>query len=369
MRAPRFHGLTIADICRETAEAISVAFVVPEALASAYRYLPGQYLTLRATIAGAEVRRSYSICTAPGDGDLRVCIKRVPDGVFSGWAHAQLRTGQTLEVMTPGGRFTLPPARGRPRTVVAFAAGSGITPVMAILRSFLANEPDSHFFLFYGNRSRAEIIFREALEDLKDRALTRLSVFHVLSREQQDVAALNGHLDAAKAQLLLRHMVPAGVVDHVLVCGPQPMIEDVIGASPILDLALDHVHVERFTPGSGGRRSAVSHPQAQPPLAYMPAPAAVPSVAVATVIADGVRSEIPMAADETIIDAAIRAGRSLPYSCRGGMCCTCRARLVEGQVAMDVNYSLEPWELGAGFVLTCQARPLTDRLMLDFDQL
>ncbi len=368
MPAPRFHGLTIADIRQETADAISVAFVVPESLAAAYRYLPGQYLTLLATIAGEEVRRSYSICTAPEDGDLRVCIKRVPDGVFSGWAHTQLRTGQTLEVMTPGGRFTLPPARGGARTVVAFAAGSGITPVMAILRSFLANEADSHFFLFYGNRSRAEIIFRETLEDLKDRALTRLSVFHVLSREQQDVAALNGHLDAAKARLLLCHMVPAGAVDQVLVSGPQPMIEDLIGALPALGLAPDHVHVERFTPGSGGRRSTVLRSQALPPLAFIAPPAAAPSVALATVISEGVRSEIPIAAGETIIDAAIRAGRSLPYSCRGGMCCTCRARLVEGRVAMDVNYSLEPWELAAGFVLTCQARPLTDRLMVDYDQ-
>src|SRR5580693_409263 len=228
MTAPRFHNLTIRDLRRETADAISLAFAVPDRLCEAYRYVPGQYLTLRATIDGEDVRRSYSICTAPDDNDLRVCIKLLPDGVFSGWVQQRLRVGDTLQVMTPGGRFALPPAAGRPRTIVAFAAGSGITPVMAVLRSVLANEPDSRFFLFYGNRSRAEIIFREALEDLKDCHMTRLSVFHVLSREQQDVAALNGHLDAAKARLLLRHMVPA--VDHVLVCGPQPMIEELVGA-------------------------------------------------------------------------------------------------------------------------------------------
>jgi ring-1,2-phenylacetyl-CoA epoxidase subunit PaaE len=362
MTSKRFHALTIADVRHETAEAISVAFAVPDALAAAYRYESGQYLTLRATIGGASVRRSYSICTAPEDGELRVCIKHVPGGVFSGWAHGQLRVGQALDVMTPGGRFGLPPAlgpgqkRGRGRIVVAFAAGSGITPVMAILRSVLANEPDSRCFLFYGNRSSAEIIFRTAIEDLKDRALTRLSVFHVLSREQQDVAVLNGHLDAKKARLLLRHMVPAASVDHVLVCGPQPMIEDLAGALPALGLATDRVHVERFTPSADRRRRAVPSPQAAPPLA------------VATVISEGVTTEIPIAADETIIDAAIRAGRNLPYSCRGGMCCTCRARLLEGQVAMDVNYSLEPWELAAGFVLTCQARPLTGRLVIDYDQ-
>jgi ring-1,2-phenylacetyl-CoA epoxidase subunit PaaE len=355
MVSPRFHTLTIADIRQETASAISVAFAVPDALAAAYRYVAGQYLTLRATIEGEEVRRSYSICTAPDDNELRVCIKMLPDGVFSGWARERLRVGDTLEVMTPGGRFALPRSAGRPRTVAAFAAGSGITPIMAILRSVLANEPDSRFFLFYGNRSRAEIIFREALEDLKDCHMTRLSVFHVLSREQQDVAALNGHLDAAKARLLLRHMVPA--VDHVLVCGPQPMIEELVEAFPALGLAPGCVHVERFTPGSGGRRHSA------------PVPTAAPPRAVAMVISEGVRSEIPIAADETIIDAAIRAGRNLPYSCRGGMCCTCRARLVEGRVAMDVNYSLQPWELAAGFVLTCQSRPLTDRLVVDYDQM
>jgi ring-1,2-phenylacetyl-CoA epoxidase subunit PaaE len=360
MPSPRFHALTIADVRHETADAISVAFTVPEVLTVAYRYAAGQYLTLRATIEGEAVRRSYSICTAPEDGDLRVCIKHVPGGVFSGWAHQRLRVGQALDVMIPGGRFGLPPAPrgegGRGRIVVAFAAGSGITPVMAILRSVLANEPASRCFLFYGNRSRTEIIFRAALEDLKDRALTRLSVFHVLSREQQDVAVLNGHLDAVKARLLLRHMVPAASVDHVLVCGPQPMIEDLVGALPTLGLAPRCVHVERFTPSSDRRRYEV------------PSPSTAPSRSVATVISEGVTSEIPIAADETIIDAAIRAGRNLPYSCRGGMCCTCRARLLEGQVAMDANYSLEPWELAAGFVLTCQARPLTDRLVIDYDQ-
>jgi ring-1,2-phenylacetyl-CoA epoxidase subunit PaaE len=367
MVSPRFHTLGIADIRQETAEAISVAFAVPAALAAAYRYLAGQYVTLRATIEGDDVRRTYSICTAPDDGELRVCIKLLSDGVFSGWARERLRVGDTLAVMTPDGRFVLPPPADRPtarrpRTIVAFAAGSGITPVMAILRAVLANEPASRFFLFYGKRSRAEIIFRPALEDLKDRYLTRLSVFHVLSREQQDVAALNGHLDAAKARLLLRHIVPVETVDHVLVCGPQPMIEDLAGALPALGLTPDRVHVERFTPGSGGRRRAA-------PVAPETPPRAVAPVAVARVISEGVTSEIPIAADETIIDAAILAGRNLPYSYRGGMCCTYRARLVEGKVAMDVNYSLEPWELEAGFVLTCQSRPLTTRVVIDYDQM
>jgi ring-1,2-phenylacetyl-CoA epoxidase subunit PaaE len=325
-------------------------------LAEVYRYEPGQYLTLRAAIDGEEVRRAYSICTAPAQHELRVCIKHVADGAFSSWAYESLHPGIGLDVMTPGGRFGLPPAMGTPRTIVAFAAGSGITPIMAILRDVLANEPDSRFFLFYGNRSRSDIIFRDALDDLKDRYLARLSVFHILSREQQDIAALNGRLDGAKADVLLRHVVPAALVDHVLVCGPQPMIEDLVATLPTLGVPTPRVHVERFTPGEGGRPR--------------PAPAAVVAAprAIAIVISEGVLGEVPIAAHETIIDAAIRAGRNLPYACRGGMCCTCRARLLEGQVTMDVNYSLEPWELDAGYVLTCQARPLTERLVVDYDQ-
>jgi ring-1,2-phenylacetyl-CoA epoxidase subunit PaaE len=351
-----FHTLTIADVRRETADAISVAFRVPVPLAEMFRFRPGQYLTLRATIDGEELRRTYSICAAPVDNELRICIKRVPDGAFSTWAHAALRVGDALDVMPPGGRFGLPPAPGTPRTIAAFAAGSGITPVMSVLRATLAEEPESRFFLFYGNRSRSDIIFRDALEDLKDRYLTRLSVFHVLSREEQDVPVLNGHLDAAKARLLLQHVLPADAIDQCLVCGPQPMIEDLARTLPTLGVPAGHIHVERFTPGEGGRRRART------------AAAVAPPRAIATVICDGMRSEIPIAEGETVIDAAIRAGRNLPYACRGGMCCTCRAKLLEGQVAMDVNYSLEPWELAAGYVLTCQARPMTERVMLDYDQ-
>jgi ring-1,2-phenylacetyl-CoA epoxidase subunit PaaE len=353
---PRFHALTIADVRQETEEAISVAFAVPEALAADYRYISGQYLTLRAEIDGEEVRRAYSICAAPSQHELRVCIKRVADGAFSSWAHDALHPGGVLEVMTPGGRFGVPPATGAPRAIVAFAAGSGITPVMAVLHDVLANEPDSRFFLFYGNRSEADIIFREALDDLKDRYLARLAVFHVLSREQQDLPALNGRLDGAKASVLLRHVVPAALVDHALVCGPQPMIEDLVTTLPTLGVPAQRVHVERFTPGEGGHRRLERVVVAVAPRA------------IATVISDGVRSEIPIASDETIIDAAIRAGRALPYACRGGMCCTCRARVLEGEVAMDVNYSLEPWELEAGYVLTCQSRPVTARVVIDYDQ-
>ena len=220
MPPPRFHDLTISDLRRETADAVSLAFAVPERLRGAYRYEPGQYLTLRATIDGEEVRRSYSICSGLDDNELRVVIKRLAGGAFSNWANEQLRVGDTVSVMTPDGRFGVPIEPGSARTLVAFAAGSGITPVMAILRTVLRRET-GRFYLFYGNRSAAEIIFREQLDDLKDRYLARLSVFHVLSREQQDIAMLNGHLDAAKIQVLMRSVAPVAGIDHAFVCGPQ----------------------------------------------------------------------------------------------------------------------------------------------------
>ncbi len=353
MAAPRFHTLTIEGLRQETSDAVSLAFAVPPKLRAAYAYQPGQYLTLRATIEGEDVRRSYSICSGLDDGELRVVAKRVVGGAFSNWAQEKLHAGDRMSVMTPGGRFGVPIEPGSARTLVAFVAGSGITPVMAILKTVLKREA-GRFFLFYGNRTSDSIIFREQLEDLKDRYLSRLSVFHVLSREQQEIPVLNGHLDAEKAGLLMRTMVPRDVA-QVFICGPQPMIEALPNALAEL---VDHarIHVERFTPGVGGRPRPVVVPQAAAPKA------------IATVISEGVRSELRVAEDEAIIDAAIRAGRSLPYSCKGGMCTTCRARLLEGRVEMAVNYSLEPWEIDAGYILTCQSRPVTDRVVIDYDQ-
>jgi len=332
------------------------SLAVPDALRAAYRYTPGQYLTLRATIDGEEVRRSYSICSGLDDGELRVAIKRVPGGVFSTWANDTLHEGDAVSVMTPDGRFGIAIDPDAARTLVAFSAGSGITPVLSTLKTVLAREKASRFVLFYGNRSTGSIMFRGTLEDLKDRYLARLSVFHVLSREQQDVAVLNGHLDAAKVGVLMRAMFSPKAVDHAFVCGPQPMIEGLEKALADFGLPRARIHVERFTPGVGGRPHAVAVPPTTAPKA------------IVTVISEGARWEIPVAEGEAIIDAAIRAGRNLPFSCKGGMCCTCRARLLEGRVEMTVNYSLEPWETEAGYVLTCQSHPVTERVVVDYDQ-
>jgi ring-1,2-phenylacetyl-CoA epoxidase subunit PaaE len=352
MAAPRFHELTIGDLRRETADAVSLAFAVPERLREAYRHMPGQYLTLRATIGDEEVRRSYSICSGLDDNELRVVVKRLAGGAFSNWVNEQLRAGDTLSVMTPDGRFGVPIEPGSARTLVAFAAGSGITPVMAILKTVLRREA-GRFFLFYGNRSAAEIIFREQLEDLKDRYLARLSVFHVLSREQQELAILNGRLDPEKVRALTRLLPPP---DHVFVCGPQGMIEGLEPALVTAGVPPERIHVERFTPSTDTPRPPVLVPRDAPPDA------------IATLIIDGARIEVPMATGETIVEAALRAGRDPPFSCRAGMCCTCRARLIDGQVEMVTNYSLEPWETEAGYVLTCQSRALTERVTVDYDQ-
>ncbi len=354
-RPPRFHDLRIADLRRETPDAVSVAFTVPPELAADYAFHPGQYLTLRTTLDGEDIRRSYSICSGPDDGELRIAVKRVEGGAFSSWANAALAPGHQVAVMTPTGRFGLTYEPGAARTYVGFAAGSGITPILSIARGVLAREPASRFFLFYGNQSLRSMLFREALEELKDRYLGRVSVFHVLSQEEQDIPVLNGRLDAARVRLLLRHIVPAASVDHVFLCGPSGMLDELEPVLGELGIEAGRVHVERFVSAGGG----VPRPR--------PARTDTPARYTASLTVDGNRRDVPVAEGETVLDAALRAGMDLPFACKGGMCSTCRARVMEAAVAMTVNYSLEPWETKAGFVLTCQAHPTTARVVIDFD--
>ncbi len=354
---PRFHTLRVADLRRETPDAVSISFAVPPELQQAFRFAAGQYLTLRKRLDGEEVRRSYSICSGPDDGELRIAVKRVDGGAFSGWATSAIRPGDALEVMTPTGRFGVGHAPDQARMYAGFAAGSGITPVLSIIRGILSREARSRVCLFYGNRSVADMLFRSALEELKDRYLGRLSVFHVLSQEQQDIPILNGRLDGAKVRLLLRHLVPVGMVDHAFLCGPAGMSDEVEATLLDLGLRADQIHVERFVSALGGR------PRPRPTPVQTAA-----SYATAGLIVDGLRTDVPVAEGETVLDAALRAGMDLPYACKGGMCSTCRARVQEGAVTMTVNFSLEPWELEAGFVLTCQAHPATARVVIDYDQ-
>ena len=349
---PVFHPLAVREVRRETDDTVSIAFDVPAELADAYAFAPGQHLTIRLPRPGGdEVRRSYSICSAPHEGELRVAVKNLPGGVFGVHAHTRLRAGDVLDVMTPTGRFTtrLDPAQAR--HYLGVAAGSGITPVISLLKAALETEPRSRFTLLYGNRGVASIIFRDELDDLKNRFLHRLHVVHVFSREQQDVPLLNGRLGAAKLRELARTLVDVGSVDEVFVCGPEPMTLELRDALVELGVEPTHVHLELFgtvTPTAPRRVD-------DGPRRHL------------TVVFNGVKTEVEMSAAKSVLEAGEAAGLELPFSCRAGVCSTCRAKVCDGGVEMDRNYALEPWEVYAGFVLTCQSHPTTDTLTVDYD--
>jgi ring-1,2-phenylacetyl-CoA epoxidase subunit PaaE len=352
-----FHRLKICDVRPETPDAVSIAFAVPPELAEAYRFDPGQHLTLRAVLNNVETRRSYSICTAPDDGDLRVVVKKQDGGLFSNWINEAARSGDSIDVMTPQGRFGIRPDPGASRNVLAIAAGSGITPIVSIVRTLLARERQSRIVLIYGNRTAQSIIFKRELEALKDLYLDRLSVHHVLSRERQEIELFNGRIDGRKIEVVLRAALPPDAIDHAFLCGPGDLIET--SRPTLLRLGVPHerIHVEHFT------------------VDGMPAPAPIRTerksevevVARIEIRLNGLDHVVPLQAGETIVEAGLRHGLEMPYSCRGGMCCTCRARLVAGQVKMDRNFSLEPWETAAGYVLTCQSHPVTPTVAVDYD--
>src|SRR5947208_15373093 len=243
---PRFHRLAVNDRRRQSTDAVTLTIPIPEALADDYRFSPGQYLTLRTTMDGEEVRRSYSICSGPDEAELRIAVKKVDGGAFSSWAADELKPGDELDVMTPTGRFGVAPAPDEARVYVGFAAGSGITPILSIVKGVLAREPHGRFFLFYGNRSTGGMLFRETLEELKDRFLQQLSIFHVISGEEQDIPILHGRLDGEKVRVLLRSLVPAASVDHVFICGPAGMSEQIAATCREIAIADDRIHVDRF---------------------------------------------------------------------------------------------------------------------------
>lgn len=346
-----FHQLTIQNVAMETPDSVAITFDVPTDLNGAFDWKPGQYLTLRTEINGEDLRRSYSIASLPGKA-LTVGVKQVEDGKFSTFAQG-LKAGDTLQVMPPEGRFT---PRGEARLVL-IAAGSGITPMVSIAADELAKGHE--VTLVYGNRATGSIMFREALDALKDRYTDRFTLIHILSREPQDVDLLNGRISGEKVAALGR----AGAIDltgadGVYLCGPGDMIDDVTATLEGAGVARDKIHFERFYEDGDAPRAPKS----------AAATAAAEKGVTVEVILDGTRRIFEFdAQDETIVDAAARQGLELPYSCKGGMCCTCRCKVEEGSAEMAINYSLEPWELEAGFTLGCQARPTSEKLVLDFD--
>lgn len=353
---PRFHRLRIADVRRETPESVSLAFDVPPQLAAEYRFEPGQHLNLRARLDGEELRRSYSICSGLDDGELRIAIKKVPGGRFSVWAVDTLRAGDALDVMTPEGRFHTPLDAAHAKHYVAFAAGSGITPILSLAKSILAREPRSRFTLVYGNRRQSSVMFHETLEDLKDKYLTRFVLYNVFSREPQDVALFNGRIDGARVRAFLDTLIAAETIDEAFVCGPSTMIDEVEAALVAAGVPAAHVHVERF--GTPGASAAVT----------LPAEADAAEAHIGLIV-DGVRREVEFHREHgSILEAGLAAGLDLPFSCKAGMCCTCRARKLEGEVKMRNNYALEEADLAAGYVLACQSYPLSARVVLSFDE-
>lgn len=354
---PKFHLLKIKDIRREANDCISMAFEIPTDMVELYRFIPGQYLTLKTAMNGEEVRRSYSICSSPLEGELRVAVKKVEGGKFSTLANEVLQIGDTLDVMTPMGNFYTVLNPSHSRHYVAFAAGSGITPILSILKTVLKTEPNSQFTLFYGNRATDSILFRETIEGLKNEHLGRLSVHHILSREHTGSDLFTGRISAEKCQIFFDKILNVNEIDEFFICGPQEMNEE------IRDLILAHgverkkIHVELFTTGV----TKIAKPAAERPKSSG-------FEAQVQITLDGNTFEFPLlSSGDSILDGALKAGADLPFACKGGVCCTCRAKLTEGKIEMDVNYALEPDEVEAGYILTCQSHPISQRVGVNFD--
>jgi len=361
----RFHDLTVSRVAPEAAGAVAITLTVPADLRAQFDFQPGQFLTLRADIDGTDVRRSYSISSPRSrlaQGEVELGIRPVEGGVFSNWAAAQLKAGDTLRVMPPDGRFTVQKQRAIHR--VGFAAGSGITPILSILATTLEEQPESKFTLVYGNRRMDSVMFNEALQDLKDRYPSRLTLIHILSRQAQEVPLLEGRIDAEKVRAVMDAFLPVGSMDEVFICGPEAMIEETEKTLLQAGVKADRIRTERFTSPT---LEALSPEQKAKAVLGHKATRDGGEVQL-TVVLDGKPYEMPMNKNEKILDIALAMGLDLPYSCKGGVCCTCRCKVTQGSTEMDKNFTLEKPEVDAGFVLSCQARPTSDKVVVSFDE-
>ena len=347
-----FHSLTVASVEPETREAVTITFAIPELLQDAYHFRPGQHLTLKARVAGEELRRCYSICRGTSPTQVSVAVKAIEGGRFSNFAREGIQVGSEMEVMVPQGNFGYQPQADRQGHYLAIAAGSGITPMLAIISATLLQEPASQFTLLYGNRSSQTMMFRQALADLKDTYPERFQWISVFSQESVDSELLQGHIDGKKLQAFGRRLLDFRQFDEAFICGPNSMMDEAETVLHTLGMAKHAIHVERFNSGPIAPRvrrseSADHH---------------------FTLRQDGRDRTLTLTAeDESLLDAALRQGADLPYACKGGVCATCKCKVVRGQVEMAVNYSLEPDELAAGYVLSCQALPTTPDVVIDFD--
>ena len=353
-----FHPLRVRAVLPDTAEAVVVSFDVPDDLREVFSFTQGQYLTLRKDIDGQDLRRSYSICAGVDDGELRVGVRKVKGGVFSNWINAHLRPGDVISVMAPQGRFFVPIEPLARRHHLGIAGGSGVTPILSTMKTVLAREPRSRFTLIYGNRQLQSTMFKEELEDLKNRYLTRLVLHHVFSDEPTDSPLNHGVMNRGKIGEFLRSVVPAASVAHAYICGPFQMNDEAEAALLAAGVAEDRIHIERF-----------GIPQQQVGAVIHEALAGDAETARIVIVRDGLRREFGFSKQQaSILDAASAAGLEVPFSCTSGVCGTCRAKCIEGEVRMERNFALDKAEVVAGFVLTCQAHPLTPRVVLSFDE-
>lgn len=354
-----FHPLKVKEVRKETSDCVSVSLEVPADKQKDFSFTQGQSLTVRAFINGEEVRRTYSLCSSPLENEWRVAIKKVENGVFSSYANDQLKKGDLLEAMSPVGKFNCKLSAANKKHYLAFAAGSGITPILSIIKTTLALEPQSEFTLIYGNKSRSSIIFFEALEGIKNKYMNRFNLFHILSRERTDSAVNYGRIDAQKLKEL-NTALDFSLMDEFFICGPEEMIFCVKEFLEGNGIDKKKIHFELFTaPGEAFKKL-------KPEAANNKTSGANSHI---TIKLDGRSFEfdIPMNSDTSLLDAALKQGADLPYACKGGMCCTCKAKLIEGEVSMDVHWGLEEEEVEKGYILTCQAHPKTEKVVVDFD--
>jgi ring-1,2-phenylacetyl-CoA epoxidase subunit PaaE len=352
-----FKSLKIKDIRRESPNCVSLSFDVPESEKKDFTFFAGQYLTLKTKLQGSEIRRSYSLCSSPLDNEWRVAVKKLEGGVFSTYANEGLRVGDTLEVSKPEGRFGIKSISAKPKHYLLIAAGSGITPMLSILKTVLATEPQSQVTLIYGNQNRGNIIFKQELENLKNKNLSRLSLYHVLSRERAEADFMSGRIDQSKINYFLQKIIPAATIDEVFLCGPEEMILTAKETFIQAGLKPEQVHFELFFSQAAQKKTERLIDVEK-----------VGKSSLITLKLDGVETvfKLPFAG-ENILDAALKNGADLPYACKGGVCATCRAKIEEGEVTMDVNYSLDEDEVKKGFVLACQSHPKSDRVKINFD--
>jgi ring-1,2-phenylacetyl-CoA epoxidase subunit PaaE len=375
MATPRFHSLTVSRVSPQGEGAVAVTLSVPPRLRETFAFEPGQFITLRARIDGHELRRSYSVCSTRSrlahQGDLEIGIRAVDGGSFSNWAATALKAGDQVEAMPPDGRFTVKRPRAAHR--VGFAAGAGITPILSIIASTMQEQPGSKFTLVYGNRRMSSVMFNEELQDLKDQYTGRLTLIHILSRQAQEAPLLEGRIDGAKVQAVIEALLPPASMDEVFICGPEGMIEATKSALLANGVPRERIRTERFSSaGTPVRPASIERPghgaSPRDAAARPDGPGTGGNDTALEVHLDGKSHSFTMGAQDRVLDIALQGGLDLPFSCKAGVCCTCRARVIEGQLQMERNFTLEEWEMKKGFVLTCQARPLSARVVVSYDE-